>query len=169
MAQHIYLASNIASTAQYSAGSSRCTGIQSKISKQSNEIACTTIRFIIRDIQVRGRIKRDKGACHAYPLPTCGSVTSHHPQKREPPLLQYRRRDNEYTNSVHLADELVNVCFPVTEVTALDVMLELAYPPAAGGVGELERPQEVRDLLEVGASGENFVHEILNGENVIFA
>ena len=50
------------------------------------------------------------------------------------------------TNLVHLADELVDVRLPVTEVTALDEVLELACPPAAGGVRELEGPEEVRRL-----------------------
>ena len=33
---------------------------------------------------------------------------------------------------VHLSDELVDVGFPVTEVTTQDIVLELAYPPATG-------------------------------------
>ena len=90
------------------------------------------------------------------------------------------------TYSVHLPDELVDVGFPVTEVTTLDVVLELACPPAAGGVGELEWPEEVgclgltleskknkvpdgrfAHLLEVGPGGENLVNEILNGEDIV--
>ena len=63
---------------------------------------------------------------------------------------------------VHLADELVDVGLPVTEVTALDEVLELPCPPAAVGVGELEGPQEVRRLLEVGAGSEDLVHEVFN-------
>ena len=73
------------------------------------------------------------------------------------------------TNLVHLADELVDVRLPVTEVTAMDEVLELACPPAARGVGELEGPEEVRRLLEVGAGGEDLVYEILNGEDVVLA
>ena len=48
--------------------------------------------------------------------------------------------------SVHLSDELVDVRLPVTKVTTLDEVLELACPPATVGVGELEGPQEVRCL-----------------------
>ena len=70
---------------------------------------------------------------------------------------------------VHLADELVDVGLPVTEVTALDEVLELPCPPATGGVGQLEWPKEVVGLLEVRASGEDLVHEILNGEDVVLA
>lgn len=46
-------------------------------------------------------------------------------------------------NLVHLSDERVDVGLTVTEVTALDVVLELPLSPAASGVGELERPEEV--------------------------
>ena len=49
---------------------------------------------------------------------------------------------------VHLADELVDVGLPVAEVTTLNVVLELARPPAAGGVGKLEGPEEVRGLTK---------------------
>jgi hypothetical protein len=68
-------------------------------------------------------------------------------------------------------------------------MLEFTLPPSTGGVGELERPQEVRCLhevgtstsrksleregwlylLEVGASRCNLVNEILDAKNVVFA
>lgn len=81
----------------------------------------------------------------------------------------YRRKGNECNNLVHLADELVDVGFPVTKVTTLHEVLELPCSPAAGRVGELEWPEEVRCLLEVGASSEDFVNEILNGEDVVFA
>jgi hypothetical protein len=47
---------------------------------------------------------------------------------------------------VHLSDESVDVGFPVTEVTAQDIVLELACPPATGWVRKLKRPQEVRCL-----------------------
>ena len=70
---------------------------------------------------------------------------------------------------VHLADEGVDVVLTVAKVTTLDEVLELACPPATVGVGELERPKEVGRLLEVGTSGEDFVHEILNGEDVVLA
>lgn len=75
--------------------------------------------------------------------------------------------DTIATHSVHLSDEFVDVGFPVTKVTALDVVLELARPPAAGGVRQLERPQEVGRLLEVGPRGEDLVHKVLNGEDVV--
>jgi len=44
---------------------------------------------------------------------------------------------------VHLPDEFIDTCFPVTKVTALDVMVKFAFPPATGRVRQLEGPQEV--------------------------
>ena len=57
----------------------------------------------------------------------------------------------------------------VAKVTTLDVVLELAGAEATSGVGELEGPKEVARLLEVGAGGEDFVYEILDGEDVVLA
>jgi hypothetical protein len=45
--------------------------------------------------------------------------------------------------SVHLSDKLIYIGFPITEVSAFDVVLELARPPTASGVREFERPKEV--------------------------
>lgn len=47
---------------------------------------------------------------------------------------------------VHLSDELVNVAFPVTEITTLDIVLKLACPPSTSRVRELEWPKKVRCL-----------------------
>lgn len=54
-------------------------------------------------------------------------------------------------------------------VTTLDEVEELAFAPAASRVGQLERPEEVGRLLEVGAGGHDLVYEILNTEDVVFA
>ena len=70
---------------------------------------------------------------------------------------------------VHLSDQRVDVGLPVAKVTTLDKVLELARPPAAVGVGELEGPEEVGGLLEVGAGGDDLVDEILNTEDVVLA
>jgi hypothetical protein len=55
------------------------------------------------------------------------------------------------------------VLFAVAEITALDEMLKLARTEATGRVGQLERPQEVGSLLEVGANSVDLVDEVLNG------
>lgn len=48
-------------------------------------------------------------------------------------------------------------------------MLELAGTEATVGVAELEGPQEVGGLLEVGANGEDLVDEILNADDAVLA
>lgn len=48
-------------------------------------------------------------------------------------------------------------------------MLELAGAEAASGVGELEGPEEVGGLLEVGADGVDLVDEILHADDAVLA
>jgi hypothetical protein len=71
------------------------------------------------------------------------------------------------SNLVHLTDQTVDELFTVTKVTTLNEVLELASPKSTGGRRELEWPQEVGGLLEVGADSENLVDEILNGDDTI--
>lgn len=70
---------------------------------------------------------------------------------------------------VHLADETVDGLLAVTKITTLDEVLELAGAEATGGVGQLEGPEEVGGLLEVGADGEDLVDEILHADNAVLA
>jgi len=70
---------------------------------------------------------------------------------------------------VHLADKVVDLVLAVTKVTTLDEVLELARAEATSGVAELERPQEVGGLLEVGADSVDLVDEILNADNAVLA
>ena len=72
-------------------------------------------------------------------------------------------------NLVHLADESVDVLLTVTKVTTLNVVLELAGAEATSGVGELEGPQEVVGLLEVGADSVDLVDQILHTDNAVLA
>ena len=55
----------------------------------------------------------------------------------------------------------------VTKVTTLDVVLELAGTEATSGVGELEGPEEVGGLLEVGADGVDLVDQVLHADNAV--
>jgi hypothetical protein len=73
------------------------------------------------------------------------------------------------TGLVHLADEGVDLLLAVAEVTALDEVLELARTEAASGVGQLEGPQEVGGLLEVGADSVDLVDEILHADDAVLA
>ena len=68
---------------------------------------------------------------------------------------------------VHLLDEGVDVVLPVTKVTTLDEVLELAGTEATSGVAELEGPQEVAGLLEVGANGVDLVDQVLHADNAV--
>lgn len=70
---------------------------------------------------------------------------------------------------VHLADQGVDVLLAVAQVTTLNEVLELAGVEAASGVGQLEGPQEVGGLLEVGADGVDLVDQILHADNAVLA
>lgn len=59
--------------------------------------------------------------------------------------------------------------FPVAKVTALNEVLELAGAETTSGVAELEGPQEVGSLLEVGTNGDDLVDEVLDADDAIFA
>lgn len=72
-------------------------------------------------------------------------------------------------NLVHLANETVDVLFTVTGVTTLDVVLELASAETTVGVGQLEGPEEVVGLLEVGANSVDLVDQILHADNAELA
>lgn len=71
---------------------------------------------------------------------------------------------------VHGLNELVDVLLTVAGVTANDeVAAELAVPPHVVGGGELEGPQEVVGLLEVGADGVDLVDQVLNALDAVLA
>lgn len=57
----------------------------------------------------------------------------------------------------------------VAKVTTLDEVLELAGAEATSGVGQLEGPEEVAGLLEVGANGVDLVDQVLNADNAELA
>ena len=68
--------------------------------------------------------------------------------------------------SQHAVNEFVDVVFPVTPVSASleGVALSVETTP---GSSELEGPQEVVGLLEVLATGVDFVDNVLNGGDVV--
>lgn len=72
-------------------------------------------------------------------------------------------------NLVHLADESVDVLLTVTSVTTLDEVLDLAGVEATVGVGELEGPEEVVGLLEVGANSVDLVDQVFHADNAVLA
>lgn len=75
------------------------------------------------------------------------------------------RRSNSTPHLVHLSDELVDVLLPVAQVTTLNEMPELARPEATGRIAELERPEEVACLLEVGSDSEDLVDQVLHAHD----
>jgi len=68
----------------------------------------------------------------------------------------------------HQPQERVDLVLPVAEVSALHKVVGL-LPPAPGRVVELEGPQEVGGVLEVGADGEDLVDEVLHADDAHLA
>jgi hypothetical protein len=73
------------------------------------------------------------------------------------------------TSLVHASNELVDELLAVTKVTSLDEMPELPWAETASGRGQLEWPQEVGGLLEVGANGVDLVDEVLDADDAELA
>jgi len=68
-----------------------------------------------------------------------------------------------------LSDERVDVLLPVTQVTTLDEVEELAGAETTSGVAELKGPEEVAGLLKVGADSVDLMDQILHADNVVLA
>lgn len=68
-----------------------------------------------------------------------------------------------------MSDQSVDLVLTVTQVTTLDEVLEFPGAEATVGVAELEGPQEVGGLLEVGADGDDLVNQILNTDDTVLA
>ena len=69
---------------------------------------------------------------------------------------------------VHRLDQGIDVLLPVTIITTLDVMLELARSEASSRVRQLERPQEVAGLLEGGTNCDDLVDQIFHAHDAEF-
>jgi hypothetical protein len=67
---------------------------------------------------------------------------------------------------VHLANELIHELLPVAVVAALNEVDALAAEATERAV-QLERPQEVVGLLEVGAASVDLVDQILNADDAL--
>ena len=70
---------------------------------------------------------------------------------------------------VHATHKAVDVALAVTSVTTLDEVVELALPVAASRAGQLEGPEELVHLLEVGAGSGNLVHNVLDRDDAVLA
>jgi hypothetical protein len=76
---------------------------------------------------------------------------------------------SHFINLVHPADEGVDVLLTVAEVTTLNEVLKLAGAETTVGVAELEGPEEVGGLLEVGADGVDLVDQVLHADDAVLA
>ena len=68
----------------------------------------------------------------------------------------------------HVSEKVVDLLLPASEVTALDEVVGLLSPSTGRGV-QLEGPQEVAGVLEVGANSCDLVDQILHADDAILA
>merc|ERR1712029_1270180 len=68
----------------------------------------------------------------------------------------------------HLLQQFVYLVLTAAEVTTFDEVVDLLPPPASRGV-QLEGPQEVGCVLEVGADREDLMDEMLHADNAKLA
>lgn len=92
-----------------------------------------------------------------------------HSEDRDLKKTDIKTQQCRHNFLVHLADEGVDVLLAVAQVTTLNEVLELAGTEATVGVGQLEGPQEVGGLLEVGADGVDLMDQILHADNAVLA
>lgn len=90
-------------------------------------------------------------------------------QKQYPPVPNPITHTSKSTLLVHLSDQSVDLLLTVAQVTTLNEVLEFSRTETAVGVAELEGPQEVGGLLEVGADGDDLVDKILNADDAVLA
>jgi hypothetical protein len=70
---------------------------------------------------------------------------------------------------VHSSDQGIDLIFRIAHVSIFYVMQKFPLTESTGWVTELEWPQEVGSLLEVGTNGEDLMDQILHADNTILA
>lgn len=70
---------------------------------------------------------------------------------------------------IHLLHQGIDVVFPVAQITSFDEVLEFSRMEPASWVAELEWPQKIARLLEVGSHGHDFVDQIFHTDNAQFS
>ena len=90
---------------------------------------------------------------------TCSSRNS------SSPLLLY----SSTSRLIHLLDQRIDLLLPIPQIPPLDEMLELSRPEPTRRIGQLEWPQEIARLFEVGPHGHNLMHQILHADDTEFA
>jgi len=68
----------------------------------------------------------------------------------------------------HLLQQLVDLVLAAAEVTTLDEVVDLLPPATSRGV-QLERPQEVGGVLEVGANRQDLMDQVLHADDAELA
>jgi hypothetical protein len=68
---------------------------------------------------------------------------------------------------VHLVNQRIDILLAIPQITTLNKVLELPRLPPAGRIAQLERPEELIRLLEVGAHGEDLVDEVLHAYDAV--
>jgi hypothetical protein len=68
-----------------------------------------------------------------------------------------------------LFDQFIDLVLSVAQITAFDKVLELPFVKATSRAVKLERPQEIRSLLEVGADCVNLVDQVLHTDHAVLA
>ena len=69
---------------------------------------------------------------------------------------------------VHLSDQSIDLVLSVPQITTLHEVLELPRSEPSGRIAQLEGPQEVARLLEIGPHGEDLMDEILHAHDPVF-
>jgi hypothetical protein len=102
-----------------------------------------------------------------------------HPSLGTPPVksflyrIQLSSQRSVYINSQpfldHALDQSVDLVFPVARLSVLHKVDGLLALEPARRVAQLERPEEVGSLLEGRADGDDFVDQVLDALNAVFA
>lgn len=90
------------------------------------------------------------------------------PGKSGSTLLSFTNHDKR-NRLVHQLNHAVDVALTVTSVTTLDVVGELLALESTVGVRQLEGPQELVGVLEVGAGSGDLVNQVLDGDDSVLA
>lgn len=139
------------------------------------------VRGTIHSVFVKARFGGKVWSFHAYVYHSFGALPNENPNEKLkanrkfpfPPPDQTPQNTTTFdycgNNLVHLSDESVNLVLAVTKVTTLNKVAEFAGAESSSWVGQLEWPEEVGSLLEVGADGEDLVDQILHADNPVLA
>ena len=70
---------------------------------------------------------------------------------------------------IHLSDQSIDFVLPIPQITTLYEVLELPRSEASSRIAQLEGPQEIARLLEVGANGKDLMDEIFHAHDTVLS